>query len=153
MSRINSKFNIMDLIVLVFLLLVIISALVKGFAVRKDEMNKTITDAVVVIRISDISEKNVQKIKKGDKIYSKEIFGTKPVGVVAEDIVEIQKTESGDNNKTPEEYTLKLRVNCIIDNDGLYSINDKYITPGMTFSADNGIIGFHCDVVSVKKAK
>lgn len=156
MKNTKVKFNIMDFIIIFTVLLIIAVAIFQTFTVKEFEQNNTIEDTVITLRINNIDENVYYRINKGDNLYSEEVFGEDPFGNVIKKLkhTSSQKIE-GDDSVINEvvEYEVQVSAKCFRNSDGFYSINDEFLVPGMVISADNGIVGFSCEIVSVKRAE
>lgn len=156
MKNLKIKFNIMDFIIIFTILLIIALSFLQSVSVKEFEQNNTIEDTVITLRINNIDEKVYSKITKGNNLYCEDVFGETPFGTVVKKLkhTSSQKIE-GDDSVTNEitEYELQVNSKCFRNSDGFYSINDEFIIPGMVITADNGTVGFSCEIMSVKKAE
>ncbi len=149
------RFNVLDLIVIFGFILIIVSAVLRGIAVNKFENNNTIEEVVITLRLVDADEVVFDDIQKGDYIFSNELLEEKSVGIVSKKMkhsLSQRDEEDGTEDSELIEYEFQIITDCLRSSKGFYSINSKLIVPGMNFSADNGYVGFDCEVVSVKTA-
>ncbi len=149
------QFNILDIIFVFSVILIIFSTIFQGLTVNKFEENNIIENTVITLKLIDVDEPVFNEIQKGDYIFSNEYYGDKSIGAVS------KKTKYSSTQKQTEdesevseivEYEIYVLSECLRDSNGFYSINDKLIVPGIIFSADNGYVGFNCEIVSIKTA-
>ena len=150
MKGIKSKFNIMDFLIVFSLILVIASSAIQGIAVKKFEGENKITKATVVLALTDLDEMGFSLIERNDEIYAKEKFGYKPMGKVVMKQHTSTGTESSEGESVGVHFKIEVATECVVNNDGFYSINNEFVAPGMKFCADNGNVRFSCEVLSVK---
>ncbi len=149
------RFNILDFIVIFSVVLIIFSAVLQGLAVNKFEDSNTIEDTIITLKLKNVDESIFNEIRKGDHIFSNELFGNESVGVVSKKMKHSSSQkiiEDGYEDSEIVEYEIQILSLCIRSSKGFCSFNDNLIVPGMFFSADNGYVGFDCEIVSVKPA-
>lgn len=147
------RFNILDLIIIFSFILIIISTVLRGIAVNRFENKNTIEDVIITLKLINADERVFEEIQKGDYIFSNEFLDKESIGVVSKKMKHSssQRDEGiGSDDTELIEYEFQILSDCLKSSNGFFSINDKLIVPGMTFSADNGYVGFDCEVVSVK---
>jgi len=147
------RFNILDLIIIFSFILIIISTVLRGIAVNRFENKNTIEDVIITLKLINADEIVFEEIQKGDYIFSNEFLDKESIGVVSKKMKHSssQRGEGiGSDDTELIEYEFQILSDCLKSSNGFFSINDKLIVPGMTFSADNGYVGFDCEVVSVK---
>ena len=153
MNTSGKKFNIIDIIIIVSLILISTSAVLQRFAVNRFEENNTIEDTVITLRLLNIDDSVVENIEKGDYIFSDAFSNDESIGVVRQKLKHsLTNDHVTDNTLDKEiiEYEIQISAKCIKNNDEFYCLNNKKVVPGLEFPADNGFVGFDCEVISVK---
>ena len=153
MKKVKVKFNIMDFLIVFTLILVVVSSVIQGIAVRRFENNNVVKTATLVLRTYDPNEVIVSKFKLNDNIYCDELLENEPIGKISESnesalsALPIVYTKSQGSNQG--EYDITVEVQCLVSSEGFYSINGVVIAPGMNFKFNNGYIGFECKIVNI----
>lgn len=152
------KINILDLVIIVVLLLVCLSFVVRRTNVI-DYLSKNHEQrSVITISVQGIEKDNFAAFEINDTIYGEKASDYGKIGK----IINIKSTpsiltelEEGVSKSKPDfenvDLTIEILADCLVDQNGFFSISGKYITPATAFAADNGKIKFDCVVLSVKK--
>ncbi len=152
------KINILDLVIIVALLLVCLTFVVRRTNVI-DYLSKNYDQrSVITISVHGIEKHNFAAFEMNDTIYGEKDSQYGKIGK----IINISSTPSivteideGIARSKPDfnnvDMTIEILADCLVDQNGFFSISGKYITPATIFAADNGKIKFDCVVLSVKK--
>ncbi len=148
----KKKLNLIDFFIIFSIFIIICSAILQGIAVSKFEESNYFEDTIITLRMIDVDETIIDEIEKGDYIFSNVNFGEDAIGIVEQKL----KHSLGDTNVNGEqtveivEYEIQIASRCLKNSNGFYHIGKTMIAPGMIFYADNGFVGFNCEVVSIK---
>lgn len=151
MSNSTKSFNIIDIIIILGIVLIALSSVIQGFAVRRFEEKNSIKDTVITLRLLNVDDIIVDDIEKGDYIFSDVFSNDDSIGVIEQKLKHsLTNNQHAEGDGEIVEYEIQILGKCIKNSNGFYSLYNKMIIPGMSFSADNGFVGFECEVISVK---
>ena len=150
MSTAKKKFNIVD-----FLIIFVITAttIIRIYVVKRFENEFSPAEASITLSLDSVDENTASKIKVGDKIYIFDKFGNTPFGVVS-DVSSSKSIVNATMNKNESYFKLNVDVNVSVlgstNSNGEFLLGKDVIKQGMWFNANNGVIEFDCEVISVK---
>ncbi len=150
------RFNILDLLILIIVAFIIFGTIIRNTNVSEFNLNNTVTDSIITISVDSIDGEVYGQFRLGDVIYA-ELDGEKiKLGRVKNmnfvpSVVPHLEGESvvyvPDSRHIDVTFDIETRI--ISDENGFNILDGKYISPGLSFSANNGRVKLLCSVESV----
>ena len=153
MKGIKTKFNIMDFLIVLALVLVIVSSAFQDVAVKRFERENNAVNTVISLELSGVDEADFAMIYPNDAIYWEQGGEDVMLGRVVLSYTlpeKSEESEESDNAEIPTVYMIDVESVCLVNRDGLFIKDNAFIAPGMDFCADNAVVDFNCTVVSVE---
>ena len=154
MSNKKKRLNIIDYLIIFVVILILCSSFARRVYVEKIGDNKTFFKTEIVLVLSDVDILTVNQIQQGDSLYSKEHFGNNPFGIITSLTEQLPSPGySADyvDEQVSSTYELRVTADCSLNIDGEYAINGTSVSPGYDFYADNGLVGFWCEITQIEE--
>ena len=159
MSKRKVKINPIDVILIFFIVVICLFAIMRNENVKDFNNFNKIQDTIITLSVKGIEKGNFSLFTTNDTVtvdYDDD-------SLILGKIIEIRSTpavvvtENVDNLELTSEFSkidiiLEIESECLLDENGFFSINGKYISAADSFPAENSKIKFDCEVVSVKRA-
>lgn len=157
MSKSKVRITAIDVVLILAVLFVCVSAVIRNENVRRFNSQNSIKDSVITISVKGIERNNFSLFEKNNTVFATTNNGQLKIGEIKsiKSTPAVVITNANDSFAMEPDFskldiTLDISARCLVDEHGFYSINGMYVTPSYSFTADNGRIKFDCEVVSVK---
>lgn len=152
------KINLIDFIIIVILMLVFLSFVIRRTNVIDYLSHNYEQKSIITLSVQGIDRDNFSSFAVNDIIYGEKSSSYGKIGKIStiKSTPSIVRELDGNSSKSKPDFenidlTIEIVTDCLIDQNGFFSISGQYITPAAEFAADNGKIKFDCVVLSVEK--